>query len=68
MNHFEEAMKVYQKKGDAKPVGKRAKIPYRTLYKERDQHDIPLFIAGDKYVITVTGNPRLAQAMNGPGC
>ena len=65
MNHFEEAMKVYQKKGDAKPVGKRAKIPYRTLYKERDQHDIPLFIAGDKYVITVTGNPRLAQAMNG---
>ena len=65
MNHFEEAMKEYQKKGDAKPVGKRAKIPYRTLYKERDQHDIPLFIAGDKYVITVTGNPRLAQAMNG---
>ena len=40
-------------------------MPYRTLYKERDQHDIPLFIAGDKYVITVTGNPRLAQAMNG---
>ncbi|MBU3813567.1 MAG: hypothetical protein H9791_03540 [Candidatus Bacteroides intestinipullorum] len=65
MNHFEEAMKEYQKKGDAKSVGKRAKIPYRTLYKERDQHDIPLFIAGDKYVITVTGNPRLAQAMNG---
>ena len=65
MNNFEEAMKVYQKKGDAKPIGKRAKIPYRTLYKERDQHDIPLFIAGDKYVITVTGNPRLAQAMNG---
>ena len=46
-------------------IGKRAKMPYRTLYKERDQHDIPLFIAGDKYVITVTGNPRLAQAMNG---
>ncbi|MCL1615127.1 hypothetical protein M3090_01710 [Bacteroides sp. ET71] len=65
MNHFEEAMKVYQKKGDVKPIGKRVKIPYRTLYKERDQHDIPLFIAGDKYVITVTGNPRLAQAMNG---
>ena len=65
MNNFEEAMKVYQKKGDAKPIGKRAKMPYRTLYKERDQHDIPLFIAGDKYVITVTGNPRLAQAMNG---
>ena len=65
MNNFEEAMKVYQKKGDVKPIGKRVKIPYRTLYKERDQHDIPLFIAGDKYVITVTGNPRLAQAMNG---
>ena len=65
MNNFEEAMKVYQKKGDVKPIGKRIKIPYRTLYKERGQHDIPLFIAGDKYVITVTGNPRLAQAMNG---
>ncbi len=65
LKRFEEAMNKYQKADVTKPVGKKAKTAYRTLYHERDQHDIPLYIAGDKYVITVTGNPRLAQAMNG---
>ena len=65
LERFEEMMNKYQKADVTKPVGKKAKTAYRTLYHERDQHDIPLYIAGDKYVITVTGNPRLAQAMNG---
>ena len=65
MSQFEELMNKYQKADVTKPIGKKAKTAYRTLYHERDQHDIPLYIAGDKYVITVTGNPRLAQAMNG---
>ena len=65
LKRFEEAMNKYQQADVTKPVGKKAKTAYRTLYHERDQHDIPLYIAGDKYVITVTGNPRLAQAMNG---
>ena len=65
MNRFEEVMSKYQQADVTKPVSRKAKTAYRTLYNERSQHEIPLFIAGDKYVITVTGNPRLAQAMNG---
>ncbi len=65
LNDFESVMKRYQKDKAAKPVNKKAKTAYRTLYKERSEHDIPLFIGGNKYVITITGNPRVAQAMNG---
>lgn len=65
MNRFEEIMNKYKKEGVTKTAGRKAKVAYRTLYNERDQHDIPLFMNGDKYVITITGNPRVAQAMNG---
>lgn len=65
LSRFEEAMRKGQREGIAKPIGKKSKIAYRTLYKERNEHDIPLFISGDKYVITITGNPRVAQSMNG---
>ena len=65
LNDFESVMKRYQKDKAAKPVNKKAKTAYRTLYKERSEHDIPLFIGGNKYIITITGNPRVAQAMNG---
>ena len=62
---FEDLMKKNSKEGYAKPISKRSRIAYRTLYKERSEHEIPLYILGDKYVITITGNPRVAQAMNG---
>lgn len=65
LGNFEEVMKKYQKEDVTKPIGKKAKIAYKTLHNERNEHDIPLFIAGDKYIITITGNPRVAQAMNG---
>ena len=65
LGKFEEVMKKNSKEGYAKPISKKSKIAYRTLYNERSEHEIPLFILGDKYVITITGNPRVAQAMNG---
>ena len=65
LGRFEEVMKKNSKEGYAKPISKKSKIAYRTLYNERSEHEIPLFILGDKYVITITGNPRVAQAMNG---
>lgn len=65
LGRFEDLMKKNSKEGYAKPISKRSKIAYRTLYKERSEHEIPLYILGDKYVITITGNPRVAQAMNG---
>lgn len=65
LGKFERVMNKYRGESIAKPISKRSKIKYRTLHKERGQHEIPLFIGGDKYVITITGNPRVAQAMNG---
>lgn len=65
LGRFEDLMKKNSKEGYAKPISKRSRIAYRTLYKERSEHEIPLYILGDKYVITITGNPRVAQAMNG---
>ena len=65
LGRFEDLMKKNSKEDYAKPISKRSRIAYRTLYKERSEHEIPLYILGDKYVITITGNPRVAQAMNG---
>lgn len=65
LGRFEDLMKKNSKEGYAKPISKKSRIAYRTLYKERSEHEIPLYILGDKYVITITGNPRVAQAMNG---
>lgn len=65
LDRFDKAMKKGQREEITKPIGKKANIAYRTLYKERNEHDMPLFISGDKYVITITGNPRVAQSMNG---
>ena len=65
LGRFEDLMKKNSKEGYAKPISKRSRIAYRTLHKERSEHEIPLYILGDKYVITITGNPRVAQAMNG---
>ena len=65
LGEFESVMNKYSEEGATEPIWKKSQIAYRTLYKERDQHEIPLYIAGDKYVITITGNPRVAQAVNG---
>lgn len=65
LNRFEEAMESLKKDGKAETINKKGSTAYKTLYKERNEHQIPLFVGGDKYVITITGNPRLAQAMNG---
>ena len=65
LGEFDSVMKKYEKAETTKPINKKAKTAYRTLYKERNEHEIPLFIGGSKYVVTITGNPRVAQAMNG---
>ncbi len=62
---FEETMKELEKEGKAQTVKGKSKIAYRTLHGERSEHEIPLFIGGNRYVITITGNPRVAQAING---
>ena len=52
-----EAFKTGSKKGDG--------IPYRTLHDQLAEHQVIVKRAGREYVLTVNGNPRLAQAING---
>ena len=65
MTRFGEAMSKLKSEGRAEEIRKGSKIAYRTLYDERSSHQIPLYVGGEKYIITITGNPRLAQAVNG---
>ena len=65
MIRFGEAMSKLKAEGRAEEIRKGSKIAYRTLYDERSSHQIPLYVGGEKYIITITGNPRLAQAVNG---
>lgn len=65
MTRFGEAMSKLKAEGRAEEIRKGSKIAYRTLYDERSSHQIPLYVGGEKYIITITGNPRLAQAVNG---
>lgn len=52
-----EAFKTGSKKGEG--------IPYRTLHDQLAEHQVIVKRAGREYVLTVNGNPRLAQAING---
>ena len=65
LSEFESVMNRYKEEGATEPIWKKSKTAYRTLYDERNEHEIPLYVAGDKYVVTITGNPRVAQAVNG---
>lgn len=68
MKDFEEKMKrLAENEPDKYKRGKDAKnIPYRVV-ESRDlmQHQVIVKRGGRDYVITVNGNPRVAQALNG---
>ena len=40
-------------------------IPYRMLPQHKKEHQVLVKLRGKTYVLTVNGNPRLAQALNG---
>lgn len=62
----EEMMRELREEGKAEMIkGGRSDIPYKTLYDQRSQHQVQVFVGGNRYVMTVNGNPRLAQAVNG---
>ena len=68
MQEFEERMKLLaEQEPDLYKHGKDAvNIPYRVVEK-RDlrQHQVVVKRGGRDYVITINGNPRVAQALNG---
>lgn len=62
----EEMMRELREEGKAELIKEgRSDIPYKTLYDQRSQHQVQVFVGGNRYVMTVNGNPRLAQAVNG---
>ena len=62
----EEMMRELREEGKSELIkGDRSDIPYKTLYDQRSQHQVQVFVGGNRYVMTVNGNPRLAQAVNG---
>lgn len=62
----EEMMRELREEGKAELIkGGRSDIPYKTLYDQRSQHQVQVFVGGNRYVMTVNGHPRLAQAVNG---
>lgn len=66
LKDHEEMMRELREEGKAELIkGGRSDIPYKTLYDQRSQHQVQVLVGGNRYVMTVNGNPRLAQAVNG---
>lgn len=65
MRRFEELMEKLKGEEKTAEAYAKSKTAYRTLHNQRSEHEIPLMVGGNRRVITVTGNPRLAQAVNG---
>ncbi len=68
MQDFEERMsQLAEKEPDKYKRGKdAANIPYRVVEnRDMQQHQVIVKRGGKDYVLTINGNPRLAQALNG---
>lgn len=66
LNAFEEQMQDLADEGKAQRTkGGKSDIPYRTMHSQRSEHQVQVMVGGNRYVITVNGNPRVAQAING---
>ena len=67
MEQFNEAMEADQMQYPDKyaKASQRPDIPYRTLKENLSQHQVIVKVNGKPVVITINGNPRAAQAVNG---
>ena len=65
--HFEETMKqLAEADPDHYKRGKdAANIPYKTLGKSLNEHQVHVKLGGEDYILTINGSPRVAQALNG---
>ena len=64
---FEETMKqLAEADPDHYKRGKdAANIPYKTLGKSLNEHQVHVKLGGEDYILTINGSPRAAQALNG---
>ena len=66
LDNFEETMKRLKAMGYAYQGSRKAKQELRTLNKaEENAHRVKVYINGEVRYVTVVGNPRAAQALNG---
>ena len=63
---FEKQMNDLASKGEAKKIRGKAQFDYVPMDKKnKSEHIVEIRINGDKKLMIVTGNPRMAQALNG---
>lgn len=64
---FEETMRqLAEADPDHYKRGKdAANIPYKTLGKSLNEHQVHVKLGGEDYILTINGSPRAAQALNG---
>lgn len=65
VNDFNDRMKTLQANGDAKIVRERSNMQYRATAKQKNEHVVDVCVNGEHYYLTVNGDPRAAQAING---
>lgn len=67
MAKFNERMEELSKDKDSKIKRSRdmGNIPYKILPREKREHQVIVKRNGKEYVLTINGNPRAAQALNG---
>ena len=66
LDDFEETMKSLKEMGYAYQGSRKAKQELRTLSKaEENAHRVKVYVNGETRYVTVVGNPRAAQALNG---
>lgn len=62
---FERDMEEKRKNGEAKRIRGKEKMAYKTIGRQKNEHQVRVYIGGEEKVITVTGDPRITQALNG---
>lgn len=66
VENFENAMRELRAEGLAFQGRKSARQAYRTLNEgQKNEHRVKLYMNGETRYVTIVGNPRAAQALNG---
>ena len=65
VKEFQERMRALEQEGNAKKLKGREHFDYKVDEKHRNEHIVEVLINGERKQMIITGNPRMAQALNG---
>ena len=65
VKEFTERMKELELEGNAKRIKGKARFDYKVDPERQREHIVEVLLNGDRKMMIVTGNPRMAQAING---